>query len=207
MRLRRPRYDVPDAVTRQLARRRWTRRVVVAVLLTVGLVVFLDHRGCFRHRGDDWATFDRQAAVVTEVIDGETVRVQLASGREETVRLLGLDAPDLPDSLWANESRQALAASVQGRTVTFRLDSTQTRDAQGRLLAYLYRSDADHLNLQLVLDGHVYAHRLEIHSAVRQFEQAEDEARGKRRGLWAEVRDDQQPAWRQRWLVNRRARR
>jgi endonuclease YncB( thermonuclease family) len=204
MRLRRPRYDVPDAVTRQLARRRWTRRVVVALLLLFGLVAALDHRGCFRSRGDDWTTFDKQPVTLTTVIDGDTVEAQSPSGRHETVRLLGIDAPDLPDGYWSDPSKRALAERVGGKSVTLRLDSTQTRDAQHRLLAYVYYDDADNVNLELVRDGHAYAQREEIHSMVRQFEQAEDEARGKRRGLWADVRDDQQPAWRQRWLGQRR---
>ena len=205
MRLRRPRYDVPDAVTRQLARRRWTRRATFLLLLLFGLVVTLDHRGCFRYRGDDWTTFDKQAATITRVIDGDTVEAQSSSGLHESIRLLGIDAPDAPDGYWSEEAKKALAERVEGKPVTLRLDSTQTRDAQGRLLAYLYRGDADNLNLELVRDGQAYAQRSEIHSMVRQFEQAEDEARGKRRGLWAEVRDDQQPAWRQRWLAQRRA--
>jgi endonuclease YncB( thermonuclease family) len=207
MRLRRPRYDVPDVVTRQLARRRRGRRVVVSLLLLFGLVVTLDHRGCFRYRGDDWTTFDRQPVTITNVIDGDTVESQSSSGHHETVRLLGIDAPDVPDGYWSAESKQALTERLDGISVTLRLDSTQTRDTQGRLLAYLYRGDADNLNMELVRDGHAYAQRSEIHSMVRQFEQAEDEARGKRRGLWAEVRDDQQPAWRQRWLADRRVRR
>lgn len=207
MRLRRPRYDVPDAVKRQLARRRWTRRVVIALLLIFGLVVTLDHRGCFRYRGDDWTAFDKQPFTVIKVIDGDTVEGQSSSGRHETVRLLGIDAPDAPDRYWAEESKRALAERVESKSVILRLDSTQTRDTTGRLLAYLYPGDAGNLNLELVREGQAYAQRLEIHSAVRQFEQAEDEARGKRRGLWAEVRDDQQPAWRQRWLADRRARR
>jgi len=207
MRLRRPRYDVPDAVTRQLARRRRTRRIVVTFLALFGLFVILDHRGCFRYRGDDWTTFDKQPATVTQVVDGDTVQTESSSRVHETVRLLGIDAPDAPDGYWSRESTQALAERVEGKSVTLRLDSTQTRDAQGHLLAYLYRGDADNLNIELVREGHAYAQRSEIHSMVRQFEQAEDEARGKRRGLWAEVRDDQQPAWRQRWLADRRARR
>jgi endonuclease YncB( thermonuclease family) len=207
MRLRRPRYDVPEAVTRQLARRRWIRRAVAILLLVFGLLVILDHRGCFHYRGDDWTMFDKRPAIITSVIDGDTVEAQASSGSHEAVRLLGIDAPDVPDGHWYNESKRALAERVEGKSVILRLDSTQTRDTQGRLLAYLYKGNAENLNIELVRDGQAYAHRLEIHSMVRQFEQAEDEARGKRRGLWAEVRDDQQPAWRLRWLADRRTRR
>jgi micrococcal nuclease len=204
MRLRRPRYDVPDAVTRQLARRRRTRRVVIILVLLFGLVVILDHRGCFRYRGDDWTTFDKQSATVTSVIDGDTVEIQSSPGLHETVRLLGIDAPDVPGAYWSEESRKALADRVEGKSVTFRLDSTQTRDGDGRLLAYLYAGDGENLNLGLVRDGHAYADRRQVHSFIRQFEQAEAEARAKGRGLWKDATDTQMPTWRRAWLVEHR---
>ena len=77
--------------------------------------------------------------------------------------------------------------------MTVRLDATQTRDKYRRLLAYLYLDDTENVNLALVRDGHAYAHRMYPHAQRRQFEQAEDEARGKGRGLWAEVTEPQMP--------------
>ena len=84
------------------------------------------------------------------------------------------------------------------KPVTLRLDATQTRDKYRRLLAYVYVGDAENVNLALVRDGHAYAHRVFTHSLRRQFEQAEDEVRRKGTGLWADVTDEQMPAWRQR---------
>ena len=215
MRSRRRRYEIPDAVTRQLRRRRWTRRGVFGALLLLALSMLLDRFGAFRYRGDDWANFDRQDVVVARVVDGDTVRVRrnpLAD--EEAVRLLGVDAPEMRrddapgPAHWGAESTAYLREAVQGRTVTLRLDSTQTRDKYGRLLAYLYLGDgAANVNLALVREGHAYAHRSFAHSLRRQFEQAEDEARGKSRGLWAGVTEPQMPVWRQRWLADRREKR
>jgi endonuclease YncB( thermonuclease family) len=61
-------------------------------------------------------------------------------------------------------------------------------------------SDNENLNLSLVHDGQAYADRRFPHTLRPQFEQEENDARTKKRGLWNEVRDDQQPEWRQRWL-------
>lgn len=219
MRRRRRHHDIPDTVTRALRRRRWTRRGVFVALVLLALSTFLDRFGVFNYRGDDWGNYDRRPVVVTSVIDGDTLRVcRSPTADDEPVRLLGIDAPEMtpadgragPDH-WAAEAsaylQRALGGGGSGATVTLRLDSTQTRDKYRRLLAYAYVGDAENLNLAMVRDGHAYAHRMFPHSLRRQFEQAEDEARGKGRGLWADVKEPQMPAWRQRWLAERRARR
>src|SRR3712207_4655302 len=96
MRLRRRRYVVSDAVTRQLRRRRLTRRGVVVALVLLALTALFDRFGVLRYRGDDWGTFDRQDAVVIHVVDGDTVRIRRPpAADEETVRLLGIDAPEM----------------------------------------------------------------------------------------------------------------
>ena len=210
---RRRRYDVPETVTRALRRRRWTRRGIFAALLLLALSTLLDRIGVFGYRGDDWANYDRQPVVVTNVVDGDTVRVRRSPvAEEEPVRMLGIDAPEMnrgpgkPDH-WGPQATGHLERLVEGRTVTLRLESTQTRDKYRRLLAYVYVEGGQNVNLELVRGGHAYAHRMFPHSLRRQFEQAEDEARGKGRGLWASVREPQMPAWRQRWLAERRERR
>ena len=207
MRLRRPRNDVPAHVLRQLKRRRRTRRGVFLAVALLALTALLDRNGWFRYRGDDWAAYDKQAVTVTRVVDGDTIRVRRSSASEEdTVRLLGIDAPETadPPAHWGGEAAARLEALVEGKPVTLRLDATQTRDKYRRLLAYVHVGDAENVNLALVRDGHAYAHRMFPHPLRRQFEQAEDEARGKGRGLWADVEEPQMPPWRQGWLADRR---
>ena len=208
MRRRRPRYDVPESVVRQLKRRRWTRRGAFAALLLLAVSTFVGRFGAFGYRGDDWAKFDGKEAVVSHVVDGDTVRVRVPpNSSEDTVRLLGIDAPETTGQSpahWGREATAQLRAKLEGKSVTVRLDATQTRDKYRRLLAYLYVNDTDNVNLALVRDGHAYAHRVFPHSHRRQFEQAEEEARAKGRGLWAEVTEPQMPDWRQRWLTERR---
>lgn len=213
MRLRRRRYQVPDTVKRQLRRRRLTRRSIFAALLLLALSTLLDRFGVFRYRGDDWGNFDRQDVIVARVVDGDTIRVRLTpAAAEEPVRLLGIDAPETrlegaPGAAhWGPQATAHLREMLADRTVTLRLDTTETRDKYGRLLAYLYVGDGQNVNLALVREGHAYAHRRFPHSLRRQFEQAEDEARGRGRGLWAGVKEPQMPAWRQRWLAERRER-
>jgi endonuclease YncB( thermonuclease family) len=119
--------------------------------------------------------------------------------------MIGLDAPELhphgrPADYWAHESTQALRDRALGRNVIVRLEPLDQRDRYGRLLAYLYVDEAEMLNLGMVRDGQAYADRRFRHAHRRQFEEAEDEARRRQRGLWKEVREEQMPEWRRRWL-------
>ena len=162
--------------------------------------------------GDDWASYDRRSFIVSRVIDGDTLDVAPAAGAKPTrVRLLGVDAPEMHTDAgaehWADAATRYASARSSGKLVTLKLEPTQTRDRYGRLLAYVYLSDAESLNLALVRDGQAYADRRFKHTMRFQFEQAETAARKKGTGLWKDVRPDAMPAWRQRWLKDVASRR
>ena len=203
-----PRRRRPDYPHPQLRRRRRYRRITFATLFLLALSAILDRAGMFRHTGDDWRSFDHKTFLVTRVIDGDTLDLRPADGGPETrVRLLGVDAPELrsrdsnrPDH-WAHEARRHAESRAEGEAVTLRLEQTETRDRYQRLLAYVYASDSDNLNLELVRNGHAYADRRFPHSMRHQFERAENEARRARRGLWKDVKEEQMPPWRREWLA------
>jgi micrococcal nuclease len=195
-----------------LRRRRLLRRGSLVAILLLALSAILDRAGAFGFKGDDWKHIDRKDFVVTSVVDGDTVHARGPDGNDIKVRLLGIDAPELnpdtpaPPDYWAERSKEYLVARVQGKAVTIKLEQTQTRDRFGRVLAYLYLSDNDNLNLDLVRDGQAYADRRFKHSLRPQFELTEGEARKKGTGLWKKVAENQMPEWRQRWLAEQRAR-
>ena len=155
--------------------------------------------------GGDWSSFDKQRFLVTRVADGDTITVNSPAG-ETRVRLLGVDAPELirddhpARDHWADRAAAYTRARAEGKYVTLQLDAPQTRDKYERLLAYVYLSDTDCLNLDLIRDGQAYADRRFKHSFKPQFEMVENEARKKSRGLWKDLTADQMPAWRQEWL-------
>jgi micrococcal nuclease len=163
----------------------------------------------FAKKSGDWARFDHQTVAITHVVDGDTIQIRAADGLETTVRLVGVDAPEMDDpatgrpSHWAERAKAYMTARASGRNVTLRLEPVQTRDRYKRLLAYVYLSDGDCLNLDLVRDGQAYADRRFKHSYLPQYTQAENEARRKQRGLWKDVTEDQMPPWRRAWLHSR----
>ncbi len=119
------------------------------------------------------------------------------------MHLLGVDAPELPGDYWADHAARYTAGRTADRTVTLHLDPIGWRNDRSELLAYVFITDADNLNLDLVHDGQAYADRRVNHSFHAPFEAAEKEAREKKRGMWKSLTDDQQPAWRREWLKTR----
>jgi micrococcal nuclease len=90
---------------------------------------------------------------VTYVVDGDTVHVQVAGGREERVRLIGIDTPEVGQCDAAAATALARRAA-EGRAATLVGDPTQaTRDRYGRLLAYVWVAGRGDLGYQQLLHG------------------------------------------------------
>ncbi len=131
--------------------------------------------------------------------DGDSLRVE-GIGK---VRLLGIDAPEWkegyrdayyirqgvsPQTLRAvaKKSRDLLIAELKGRTVRLVTDSPP-RDKYGRLLAYVFL-DERLINRLLVEKGLASVYRKYPFSRKGEFLKAEDQARRKKLGLWANQR-------------------
>ena len=96
-------------------------------------------------------------ATVLRVIDGDTIEVSM-NGREERVRLIGVDTPETvhPEIGVEPFGPEASAFTKRhlppGTQVRLELD-VQQRDRYGRLLAYLYLPDGRMLNELLLQEG------------------------------------------------------
>lgn len=94
-------------------------------------------------------------AVVVHVVDGDTIEVELADGRE-TVRLIGINAPERGECL-AEEATRRLQDLVTDRAVELVADRSD-RDQYGRLLRYVEVDGAD-AGAELVRAGLALARR------------------------------------------------
>ena len=96
-----------------------------------------------------------ETARVIEVIDGDTIAVELAGGREESVRYIGVDTPEStsgrPLECFGHEAAHRNERLVGGEVVGLRY-GPERRDAYGRLLAYVY-ARGRLVNARLVADG------------------------------------------------------
>jgi len=129
------------------------------------------------------------AARVIEVIDGDTVIVELVDGTTDTVRLLGVDTPEVhhptkPVQCFGPEAAAFTARRLAGRAVQLESD-VEVRDLYGRRLAYVI-VDGHRFDDELLRRG--YARLLVIdpnRSHARELLSAELDARRHHRGLWA----------------------
>jgi micrococcal nuclease len=173
-------------VTRRSGRR--ARRLVALVLLAVVVVVAARARSDGDGGGGS-AGGDGQASVV-RVVDGDTVAVRVG-GREETVRLIGIDTPETVDPRSPVEcfgkeaSDRAKALLPEGTGVRLVAD-VEPRDRYDRLLAYVYRDDGTFVNLALVEDGYASVATYPPNVAhTSEFTAAAARARDEGRGLWS----------------------
>ena len=132
---------------------------------------------------------------VTRVVDGDTIRVRLADGGEERVRLLGIDAPEVSTTRTGRPEcggRQARAAAqrLADRSADVLLlpdAATGGRDQYGRLLAYVVPA-AGGVSWQEELLGEgwvqVYLRPDQAIGRIDQFRAAAAAARRERAGVW-----------------------
>lgn len=138
-------------------------------------------------------------ATVVRVVDGDTIVVK-TSGRDERVRLVGIDTPE---SVKPNTPVQCFALEASARTkallppgTAVRLErDAELRDRYKRLLAYVYRQpDGMFVNLVLAREGFALPYTFPPNVAhADEFVAAAGEARQGRRGLWGRCRDPASP--------------
>jgi len=153
----------------------------------------------------DLARYDRGTFVVTRVVDGDTVHLDVPDNEDRVtkVRLLGIDAPEMGDArtrpmYFAEEATRFATDLALGTIVTVYIDEPAgSRDKYDRLLAYLQLPDGRFLNEELLQGGYVYADLRFRHSYYSKYKQLEAGARAAKAGLWARVSPDQMPLWRQ----------
>lgn len=127
---------------------------------------------------------------VVTVYDGDTVRVRLEGRRTETVRLIGVDSPELDDPREAARLLAFLAKRFAfGRLYQKKVEllpGPEARDAYGRLLAFVRTEDGSLFNVALVREGfaHAFLKFPFDEDLRRKLREAETEARRDGRGLW-----------------------
>ncbi|WP_254272450.1 lamin tail domain-containing protein [Haloarcula marina] len=142
-------------------------------------------------------------ASVVAVVDGDTIRVAYPNGSEDTIRLLGVDTPEVhaendpaefegvPDTEAGRECLRAAGGDASnfakdgllGETVGVVGDpNADRRDRYDRRLAYVVVDDRL-FNYRLVATGHARVYESDF-SRLDRFHEAERTAREARRGLW-----------------------
>lgn len=196
--------------------KQWRRRARWRVAAALGVVVLLsalDHARAPGRRAAKQQDYHGRVARVIYAADGDTLDIDLPDvGRPTTrVRLWGVDCPEIAhapgesDAHFGREAADFVRREVIGRRVRVELDRNRSsRDRYGRLLAYLTvladgfgDREGESLNRALIDRGLAYADRRFDHVRKREYLAAEQRAEKAKAGLWATVRPEQMPSWRQ----------
>jgi micrococcal nuclease len=184
------------------------RRHPIASLLALAVVLLItaERLGWVtlpRPTGNEYERYDGTTAVVTRVVDGDTLDVAIPDADKTTtrIRLWGVDTPEISgphtkEMHFGPEASAFTRKMMEGREARIELSRVDTRDRYDRLLAFVYRADTgEMLNEVLLRTGHAYADPRFDHERKREFARLEREARENKVGLWAEVRPEQYPRW------------
>jgi micrococcal nuclease len=164
--------------------RRRLLAILIAALAAVVVTLVLDRR-------DDAPS---TGARVVRVIDGDTIAVSMDGGREQSVRLLGIDTPEThrpgtPIECGGPEaSANMRKLAPPGTRVVLEPDPSQDRvDRYGRLLAYVRLPDGRLAEEAQLAAGWatVYVYGGRPVSRDPAFRRVQAAARAARRGVWA----------------------
>lgn len=129
---------------------------------------------------------------VIKVVDGDTIAVDI-EGVSETIRLIGINTPETVDprkpvECFGIEASNKAKELLSGKSVALEKDSSQDeRDKYGRLLRYIKTKDGLFYNLEIIKQGYAYEYTYGIpYKYQREFKEAENYARTKKLGLWAD---------------------
>ena len=174
----------------RVGRRRARARGRGLLLVLVVVVLVLAVRARQGGGGGGEPTAEDGRASVVRVVDGDTVDVRVG-GREETVRLIGIDTPETVDprspvECFGEEASARTKALLPAGTAVRLVADVEPRDRYERLLAYVYRDDGTFVNLALVEDGYASVATYPPNVAHQEeFTAAAARARDEGRGLWS----------------------
>lgn len=91
---------------------------------------------------------------VTSVVDGDTLHVRYDDGRQEKVRMIGIDCPELARDgqaaeFYAEQARDYVTALLLAKTVYLEQDYSDT-DRYGRQLRYVWLKQPDRITAEAV---------------------------------------------------------
>ena len=126
---------------------------------------------------------------VVKVIDGDTIAVD-AEGKKETVRLIGIDAPEIgaKKECFGKEAEESVKNILSDASIELEEDESQNdRDKYGRLLGYIILKDGSNFNKTLIREGLAKEYTYKTpYKYQKEFKNAETEARKAKKGLWSD---------------------
>lgn len=130
---------------------------------------------------------EREYYPVTNIIDGDSIKVEINS-RQEQVRLLGINTPEIgpKTECYGPEATQFLKQLLKNQKVFLLADYANTdRDIYGRLLRYVYLRDNTQINALLIKAGYARVYQNFSIAYLNFYLELEKVAQSEKRGLWS----------------------
>ena len=198
---------LPSTVRQPAFHRRhpWATALVLVLAVLVWLGRFGRVTAVLPIVGGDMLRYHQQVFEVVNVVDGDTIDVDIPDRRfrQTRIRLWGVGTPEVAGSRsgemhWGAQASRFASRTLLHKNVRLELIEHDTRDKYERLLAFVYvESSGAHFNELLLSGGHAYADMRFSHPYRQRFRELETEARSRRVGLWRDVVVEQMPRWRQ----------
>lgn len=136
---------------------------------------------------------NKHQAIVTKVVDGDTVTVSI-EGESETIRIIGINSPETVDPRKSVECFGQKASSMAkeqlaGKKIQLESDTTQgERDKYGRLLRYIWLDDGiSDFGALMIQNGYAYEYTYNTpYKYQAKYKQLQKDAEGAKKGLWAD---------------------
>ena len=160
--------------------------ILFSVLIFIILISFLIKRTpyIFKREGTD------ETGIVMKVYDGDTIRVRFLNGKEEKIRFIGVNCPELDDEreeirIFAHIAKRFTFVNLYKKKVILTYD-WELRDKYGRVLAYIWLKN-DLFNEIIIKKGFAFAFLKFPFKREFQmrFKKAEEWARINKKGLWS----------------------
>jgi micrococcal nuclease len=151
----------------------------------------------------DWKKYHGRAFTVLEVVDGDTLDIDIPDGEhfDTRIRLIGVDTPETKHPTvglmyYGPEATAFTRRLALGKKVTVFLDTAgDQRGRYGRLLAYIQLPDKKVLNAEIIKNGFGYAYLSYPHSEFSTYQMLMQQAMENKAGLWENATRDDLPQW------------
>jgi len=170
-------------------RRRHKLGGLVITLLFIGVSTYGQQAGWFKQPTRILGEHDPGLYTVARFVDGDTIVVDM-NGKDETVRMIGMDTPEThrpntPVQCYGPAAAAYTKNLIGSQKVRLEADPTnQNRDRYGRLLRYVYIPDGRMVEEELIKNGYAFAYTSFPSTHNDEFAALASQAKDNAKGLW-----------------------
>lgn len=176
-----------------LKNRRTRIKIAIGVLLAIATLLFIPFG--FKKDTGRWKYAEdikeKTLYLVTDVFDGDTFVADI-SGHEVTIRLIGIDTPEVVDprkpvQCFGPEASEKAKELLLGKQVYLEKEKSKgDYDIYGRVLAYAELENGVLYNRYMIEEGFAkeYTFNKEKYKYQDDFKKAQGEAEKEKKGLW-----------------------